>query len=384
MVIRLPAPAKLNLYLRVVGRRPDGYHELETLYNNMTRMCSWCTGITSWGVVWGLAMLAASAEVPLDRDQLPPVTQLLETSFPVARLLEFVQSLENPTVQQRLGLSADQVAQLKAVRQQQARQLAVVDEADKKKTEQLTPVLSHLPEPEKTQRVRQRYVELYEQLISLEAQQAAEIRALLNPDQQARYDRWRRASHARLLAEVEQRTTFDPIMSEQVCEQHNGLWGMDPWHTDRPSKCWKKLPDMLQPCHDASDCIGTCQVSWFGARPGMEPGMCSWTLALKCWQIVDGEKVSVCRIEGIVKEVHEMSPADGFDWLTVEWRGRDINVGYGGGRTPCLGGLAGSEWPKIGQRVEVVGRPRWSSFGVLQAFSLDVCAEQEFYIRKLP
>lgn len=30
-MIRLRAPAKLNLYLRVLGRRPDGYHELETL-----------------------------------------------------------------------------------------------------------------------------------------------------------------------------------------------------------------------------------------------------------------------------------------------------------------------------------------------------------------
>lgn len=29
---RFPAPAKLNLFLRVVGRRPDGYHLLQTLF----------------------------------------------------------------------------------------------------------------------------------------------------------------------------------------------------------------------------------------------------------------------------------------------------------------------------------------------------------------
>ena len=28
----LPAPAKLNLFLYVNGRRPDGYHELQTLF----------------------------------------------------------------------------------------------------------------------------------------------------------------------------------------------------------------------------------------------------------------------------------------------------------------------------------------------------------------
>ena len=26
------APAKLNLFLHITGRRPDGYHELQTLF----------------------------------------------------------------------------------------------------------------------------------------------------------------------------------------------------------------------------------------------------------------------------------------------------------------------------------------------------------------
>src|SRR5690554_7768415 len=28
----VPAPAKLNLFLHVTGRRPDGYHELQTVF----------------------------------------------------------------------------------------------------------------------------------------------------------------------------------------------------------------------------------------------------------------------------------------------------------------------------------------------------------------
>ena len=37
-VVELPAPAKLNLFLHVVGRRPDGYHELQTVFQLLDLM----------------------------------------------------------------------------------------------------------------------------------------------------------------------------------------------------------------------------------------------------------------------------------------------------------------------------------------------------------
>ena len=37
-----PAPAKLNLMLRIVGRREDGYHLLQTVFQ-FVDLCDWIT-----------------------------------------------------------------------------------------------------------------------------------------------------------------------------------------------------------------------------------------------------------------------------------------------------------------------------------------------------
>ena len=51
-----PAPAKLNLGLRVVGRRPDGYHELQTVFQiiDLVRVPTF----TCWQLRTGVALVA--------------------------------------------------------------------------------------------------------------------------------------------------------------------------------------------------------------------------------------------------------------------------------------------------------------------------------------
>ncbi len=38
--LRWPAPAKINLFLHVTGRRPDGYHTLQTVFQFLD-LCDW-------------------------------------------------------------------------------------------------------------------------------------------------------------------------------------------------------------------------------------------------------------------------------------------------------------------------------------------------------
>jgi 4-diphosphocytidyl-2-C-methyl-D-erythritol kinase len=72
--LRLPAPAKLNLMLRVVGRRPDGYHLLQTVFQFIDR-CDW---ISLQAQDDGLISLA---------NPLPGVPEAADLTVRAARLL---------------------------------------------------------------------------------------------------------------------------------------------------------------------------------------------------------------------------------------------------------------------------------------------------------
>ena len=41
-VLRIPSPAKLNLFLHITGRRENGYHELQTIFQ-LISLCDYIT-----------------------------------------------------------------------------------------------------------------------------------------------------------------------------------------------------------------------------------------------------------------------------------------------------------------------------------------------------
>ena len=64
-VHRWPAPAKLNLMLHVVGRRPDGYHELQTVFHLIDLMDAIDISVREDGMIF---RPSGPAGVPEDQD----------------------------------------------------------------------------------------------------------------------------------------------------------------------------------------------------------------------------------------------------------------------------------------------------------------------------
>ena len=70
-----PAPAKLNLFLRIVGRRADGYHELQTVF----RILDWGDEISLRVRADGKIVRASElAEVPAEQDLVVRAARLLK------------------------------------------------------------------------------------------------------------------------------------------------------------------------------------------------------------------------------------------------------------------------------------------------------------------
>jgi 4-diphosphocytidyl-2-C-methyl-D-erythritol kinase len=69
-----PAPGKLNLFLHITGRRADGYHELQTLFQFLT-VCDWLYFDVSGPA--GVRLAGQPAGVPADADLCVRAARLL-------------------------------------------------------------------------------------------------------------------------------------------------------------------------------------------------------------------------------------------------------------------------------------------------------------------
>lgn len=72
-----PAPAKLNLFLHVTGRRPDGYHLLQTLFQLVDRADYLHVSTRSDGVIRRTSSLSG---VPEDEDLVVRAARLLQSA----------------------------------------------------------------------------------------------------------------------------------------------------------------------------------------------------------------------------------------------------------------------------------------------------------------
>lgn len=73
--LRLPAPAKLNLTLRITGRRADGYHNLQTVF----QFVDWCDWLEFRANASGeLALREPLAGVPAEQNLIIRAAQLLK------------------------------------------------------------------------------------------------------------------------------------------------------------------------------------------------------------------------------------------------------------------------------------------------------------------
>ncbi len=81
VLLKWPAPAKLNLFLHVTGRRDDGYHELQTLFQLIDLCDELEFELCSDGLISRAGCLA---EIPLDQDLVLKAGRLLQSATGVS------------------------------------------------------------------------------------------------------------------------------------------------------------------------------------------------------------------------------------------------------------------------------------------------------------
>lgn len=75
--IKWPAPAKLNLFLHVTGQRPDGYHELQTLFQLIDLYDELEIVPNNEGTI---SRISHHAEIPVEQDLVIKAARLLQSA----------------------------------------------------------------------------------------------------------------------------------------------------------------------------------------------------------------------------------------------------------------------------------------------------------------
>jgi 4-diphosphocytidyl-2-C-methyl-D-erythritol kinase len=108
----LRAPAKINLTLRVIGRRADGYHELESLVA-FAGLCDWLAFEPGGDLILEVLGPRAREAGPLDENLVVRAAHSLATNIPGLRLGRFGLIKRLPAAAGLGGGSADAAAALR-------------------------------------------------------------------------------------------------------------------------------------------------------------------------------------------------------------------------------------------------------------------------------
>lgn len=108
----LRAPAKINLTLRIIGRRADGYHELESLIA-FAGLCDWLAFEPGNDLTVEVFGPRASQVGPVDQNLVVRAARSLALRVPESRLGQFLLIKRLPTAGGLGGGSADAAAALR-------------------------------------------------------------------------------------------------------------------------------------------------------------------------------------------------------------------------------------------------------------------------------
>lgn len=112
MSLTLPAHAKLNLMLHIVGRRPDGYHLLETVM----QFVDWCDELT-FDVLSTSEVLFDSnyKEIPIEHNLVMKAVRLLQQTYQIKQGVRIYLDKQLPTGAGMGGGSSDAATTLLAL-----------------------------------------------------------------------------------------------------------------------------------------------------------------------------------------------------------------------------------------------------------------------------